>query len=346
MKIGLVGYLRFGNFGDELFGILYKKLLNHHEIIIINESSIYPWIFDFNKLHKLDLIIIIGGDMINPKYYSTLYFNKYYLQLNIPIYVFNVGVAVYYQIDDSYKKDYQNFFKNDNVKYVSLRDQVSYKWCIDNHIIPEKKLHLFDHDIVFGMDLQRSVRSVNDYIKSNRKQKTLGIVLRKAFDFKIDYTKFANDLVKLSNVYNIHLIVAGTNSTQLDDIQEYINIITLLKDKNIDYSFLVPDSTHDIVSYIDDCDIIISKKYHVCIVGMMFGKIVYTLNSENKFKTLFDNVDMSDNIISINDHQLVDKILQSKNNTEYYDKISSIMKKTLHFHSDIINMIDCDKDKK
>jgi polysaccharide pyruvyl transferase WcaK-like protein len=329
MIIGLVGYLRFGNFGDELFRIHYSQIFDGHEIIIVNESHTYPYIHDFTKLKKLDRLVIIGGDLINPSWYSELYFNVKYLDLNIPIYIFNVGVASYYDFKDNNKEKYNTFFNNKNVKYISCRDRQSYDWIKNNiNLADTSKLNYFSNDVIFGMELNREIKQVNN--------KTIGVIIRKAQGFNINYEIFASNLIKLyNNGYKINLIVAGTNNTQDDDISEFINLIKLLEGK-IEYKLLVPDSTLEIMDLINDCEFIISKKFHICIIALMLNKVVCSFNSEHKFSCLFNKLNLQ-NMIEMDDPNFYNFFINLKQpNQDIVTNIINATKKNSEFIKELV----------
>lgn len=310
LQIGIVGYLRFGNFGDELFYILFAKLLNKYNLIIMNESPIYPWIYDFEKIKKLDMIIIIGGDLINPKYYSELYFNLEYLKYNIPIYIYNIGVAIEYNFYDKNKEAYTNFLNNNNVKSITFRDIKSYDWCIKNNLCNINKIKLFKNDIIFGLNICKQKNKIKNQSKNKKKQ--LGIILRKS-ETIINYDNFINNVKKfIENDFEINLIIAGINQIQIDDLNEYLFIINFFKNNNIKYNLLVPYDTLQIIEYICKCDYIISKKFHVCIIGLMLKKYVCSLNNENKFFNLFSTFNLEENILSIDNELLYECILKLK----------------------------------
>lgn len=339
-NIGLVGYLRFGNFGDELFRIIYSSLLqNKYSLTIMNESTKYPWIYDYNKIKKFDKIILVGGDLINPAYLSNLYFNDDYLLYDIDIYLFNIGVATENKINIGVLDKLTLFLNHKNIKYISFRDKKSLEWINKNISFGNNiKINLFPHDIVFGakkfiMPIIPTVSAINNNIT-----KTVGIIIRATYDFNINYDKLSKNIIVLSKMgYKIKLIVAGINSIQTDDIEEYIKLINLIKN-DIDYELCVPNSISDIIDYINNCDIIISKKFHACIIGIMLEKIVCSLNDETKFSSLFTEMNLMQNIINIDDDNFISRLLLLKKcDIEYLNKIKD---ETETYLNDIYNIIN------
>jgi polysaccharide pyruvyl transferase WcaK-like protein len=62
-KIGLIGYFKFGNFGDELFIDVYKKYISVHHFSILYDKISPPYINDIDsELNNFDMFIIAGGD--------------------------------------------------------------------------------------------------------------------------------------------------------------------------------------------------------------------------------------------------------------------------------------------
>lgn len=72
MRVGLVGYFGFGNYGDELYIRVHQRLFAGHETRILQGCrAIAP--HDPAEIDRQDLVVIGGGDLVDPSRYLARY---------------------------------------------------------------------------------------------------------------------------------------------------------------------------------------------------------------------------------------------------------------------------------
>lgn len=128
MKVGLVGYFGYGNYGDEIFLELWKDLFGKKNVQVI---------FPNDSLEGIDKIVIGGGDLIHPTFVNNNYFREEFFQKDVYIY----GVSVPLQIkgkDPVAIEKYKQLFSR--AKYLSVRDGASAKWLSTNQIYSDIKV--------------------------------------------------------------------------------------------------------------------------------------------------------------------------------------------------------------
>lgn len=129
IKVGLVGFFGWGNFGDELFVKVFEQWLgDDYELKILNDLTCKPY---FTRpvqevVSEVDAIIIGGGDLIIPWSVSDLYWKSEYLEK--PVFIVGVGVPTWRQKNIDVIKKYKNFLMHSNVKFINVRDKESANW--------------------------------------------------------------------------------------------------------------------------------------------------------------------------------------------------------------------------
>ena len=203
MKIGLIGYLGFGNYGDELFIQTIERIIDNSEIICerVNISIEIPF-FTEERLKLFDAFIIVGGDIINPSTISDLYWNELYLITNKPIYIYNLGYPNWITKSNSVCDYYKKFFESSNVKRIHTRDEETEKFI---------KLNISNIvDIVTTPDTTIS-NFINDE-KSKNDEKILCLNLRNPYTFEYEY----------SNLINLIILIPYKGFNQARDFKKFL----------------------------------------------------------------------------------------------------------------------------
>ncbi|WP_158548118.1 polysaccharide pyruvyl transferase family protein [Desertihabitans brevis] len=130
MRVGLVGYFGWGNFGDELMFQLWRQRLGgsvdaHRVHDLLHRPYFQASARD--AAAPLDAIVIGGGDLIHPDSISPLYWNRAWLDK--PVFVSGVGVAFE---RGGFRQDVPgrltDFLGHPAVRSIGLRDAASAEW--------------------------------------------------------------------------------------------------------------------------------------------------------------------------------------------------------------------------
>lgn len=265
MRIGLVGYFGWGNYGDELFLEAYQQAFLGHELVIFHDPIKGGFLDNADKLiESVDAIIIGGGDLIIPWYKSWLYWDERFLQK--PVFVFGVGVPTWGKSDMKVLTHYKKFLSHPNVKMISCRDIESVQWL--NTYIPTGKALSFSPDMVLALRFpQRHIES-----------RDIGIILRKQDQYVADnILRVAEHASQLG--FSIKMILLATGKTLNDDYEVFQNI------RLPNYQVVVRDSISQLTAEIASCGYVISMKFHGVVAAYKCGVPFISLSSADKFKS-------------------------------------------------------------
>jgi len=265
MRIGLVGYFGWGNYGDELFLEAYQKAFLGHELVIFHDPFKGAFLDNADQLiASVDVIVIGGGDLIIPWYKSWLYWDERFLQK--PVFVFGVGVPTWGKSDPVVLMHYQKFLSHPNVKMISCRDEESVQWV--NRNIKTDRPILFAPDMVLALRFPQQVAENN----------VLGIILRKQNDYVPDKILEVSEVAKQLN-FSIRLIMLGTGRTLSDDYEVFQKI------RFPSYEVVVRDSISELSTEIASCRYLISMKFHGIVAAYKCGVPFISLSGADKFKS-------------------------------------------------------------
>lgn len=256
MKIGLIGYFGWGNFGDELFLEVHKQHLgNEYELEAVNDLLEDPY---FSRpiseiVEEYDAFIIGGGDLINPVRISNLYWQMDFLKK--PVFIFGIGVPNVKWSRENILNHYRKFFEHPNCKLVVARDIESYNW-IEANIKPKGKLAYYPD----------AVCSYNKPPKIDTKEKILGVVMRnhRSLDSNLSHVRTMINEAKQMG-YTIHHIVLSNLSLGEADYEKAKEIAE--EGEEIFYS----ESLEKMCQEISKCSLLASIKFHGMIVATMYG---------------------------------------------------------------------------
>lgn len=265
MRIGLVGYFGWGNYGDELFFEAYQQWFAGHELVIFHDPIQGGFLPNTDQLiESVDAIIIGGGDLVIPWYKSWLYWDERFLRK--PVYIFGVGVPTWGKSDPAVLAHYKKFMSHPSVKIISCRDQESVTW-INTHIAPGKELS-------FAPDMVLALRFPQRHVAS----RDVGLVLRKQDHYVAEnLLRVAEQAMELG--YSMKLILLGTGKTLGDDYEVFQKI------RLPDYNVVVRTSTASLSNEIASCGYLVSMKFHGIVAAYKCGVPFISLSGADKFKS-------------------------------------------------------------
>lgn len=264
MRIGLVGYFGWGNYGDELFFEAYRRLFAGHELIIFHDPIGDGFLGNCEQLiDSVDVIVIGGGDLIIPWTRSWLYWDERFLAK--PVFIYGVGVPTWGKSDPLVLAHYKKFLSHPNVKMIACRDQESVEW-VNSNIAPENEV-IFYPDIVLALDFpQRDVAS-----------RRVGLILRQQTDYVTANIERLAEKVDAFG-YSLRMILLGTGRTLSDDYE------VLQKFRLSNYDIVVRDSIEELSREISDCGFVVSMKFHGIVAAYKCGVPFISLSGADKFK--------------------------------------------------------------
>ncbi|WP_428414576.1 polysaccharide pyruvyl transferase family protein [Pararhizobium sp.] len=273
-KLGLVGYYGFGNYGDELFRVAFETEFAEYDVRMLHDFPRRPYFLGpkADKVAQIDGIIIGGGDIVIPGYWTDLYFEEDYLEK--PVFIHGVGIPRWTGGEAKVIARLRNFFQHDNVKHIHVRDIESKIW-VEKHLRPHIEVML-SSDIVFGMtEKPAEPTAVNG-------APVFGLITRRQPAHENDYRRLKNLLARVrQRGYFIRHIIAGSGiigEQDLDDAQ--------LQAFDVDETIAV-ETVEEINGAIRDCKLVASMKFHGCVVGLMSAIPTIGLLTTDKFTNLY-----------------------------------------------------------
>ena len=288
MKIGLVGYFGWGNYGDEIFLEIFKEKFSNHDLVLFHDPVKGALLENVELLiNSVDAIIIGGGDLLMPFYRSWLYWDERFLVK--PIFIFGIGVPTWGGTKSEVLEYYQHFLSHENIKLISCRDDESVKW-IESNLKINKPISMYP-DMVIGLD----------FPQKNLRSKSLGIILRKQDTYKEkNILKACSQAAEMG--LSIKLLLLGTDSTLHDDMEILHNI----KLPNVD--IIIRDSTQKLTHEIANCRYIVSMKFHGIVAAYKCGVPFISLSGADKFVSFMKQTGNEKYLSSWDDEKLLDKL--------------------------------------
>lgn len=263
MRIGLVGYYGWGNYGDELFFQVFQEWFNDHELVLFHDPLKGKFLPNSDELiDSVDAIIIGGGDLLIPWYKSWLYWDIRFLKK--PVFVFSVGVPTWGKSDPIVLNHFKRFLAHPNVKMISLRDEESLLWVKNNLDI--------DKELTFSPDMALALQFPQRKVES----RYIGLVLRKQKSYVAENLLHLADTISEMG-YSLKLIQLGTGKILNDDYEVFQHI----RFKN--YQVVVRDSISKLSAEIASCAYFVSMKFHGCIGAYKCGVPFIALSHADKF---------------------------------------------------------------
>ena len=289
MKIGLIGYFGWGNFGDELFVKVHKQQLSHFGTLEpIHEILADPYFTSPIKeiVEKYDAFIIGGGDLLNPVRMSPLYWKKEYLEK--PVFITGLGVPNRKWNRKNILDKYRGFLQHDNVKLVISRDPESTSW-INQNLEPKVEAKFFPDPVC----------ALSRPLAKQSEEKLLGVVLRSHRSLSGDLS-YLRKLVEKAKSYGyiIRHIVLGKDS--IGQLDYEITKQFALPQEEIFYS----ESLDEQCVAIGECHALASIKFHGLIVATMYGVPTIALSTTPKNRNFLNMIERSDLLGGYNQENL------------------------------------------
>ena len=293
MRVGLVGYFGWGNFGDELFVDVYRQWLEpEFEVRVLHDLTERPY---FSRpmpevLADIDAVVIGGGDLIVPWSASQLYWRKAYLEL--PVFVCGVGVPTWKAGSDDAVAKMRAFVSHPSVRSVNARDDESAAW-ITTHLSPRVPVSS-SADLVFALDLPAAPRPDGPPI--------LGVAIRDRSGKDDDMTNVHALCAKAVALgYRVRQIVLATG--QMGE-----------RDGGMAHALEVPgkeviraESTMELCRAIGECTAFASMKFHGTVVATAYGLPSFVLVATDKNRNLMRMIERPDLLSSFIDPRLPDR---------------------------------------
>lgn len=328
MNIGLIGYLGWGNYGDELFKDVYINISSDSDIKMSNINKMIkdPY-FEDEDIKIYDAFIIVGGDILNPGYISNLYWSEKIFNLNKPILIYNLGYPNWIKENDDILNKYKFFLNNENVKRIHCRDSECKEFIIKK--ISNEKEILTTTDITVSL-----------FEEEPKSENIICFNFRCPYTFEYDYSKVLELSHDLKSSYKIKILVAGVGKIGDDDKLEATKLKKLLDDNNIENELIIPEKIDEISDFLKKCSIIITNKFHVFVVGSVLGKKTISTSGNNKFVNFAKFFNISNHLIPIS---IIDKKIENLESNfnrqilkEECQKITKMIKEDISYLKNII----------
>ncbi len=265
MKIGLVGYFGWGNYGDELFLQIHHQIFAGHELITFHDPIKNELLLNVDQLvESVDAIVIGGGDLLMPWFKSWLYFDERFLTK--PVFIFGVGVPDRgAEPDPTVLAHYQKFLSHPSIKLFSCRDQESIDW-VQTHLKLDREILLYP-DMVLSLIFPQCVVD----------SRAVGVVVRnqEMYD-NTQMLKIAEVILQFG--YSLKLILLGTEGITLADDYHALQHV-----KIPNCEIVVRDTTLLLSKEIASCKYLLSMRFHGLIAAYKSGVPFISLNIESKF---------------------------------------------------------------
>jgi len=271
LRVGLVGYYGFGNYGDELFRLAFEAGLPDIELVMLHDVPRRPYFLDdlARRVGSVDAIVIGGGDLLIPGYWTDFYFEPEYLAK--PVFLHGIGVPRWSGGDPAVLRRLKEFLRHPNVRHINVRDVESADW-VNKTITPTCKVGV-SPDIVCGMDFGFAPRTAPP-------GSVLGLITRKQTDQDFTQVRLLVERSKRRG-YKVKLIIAGNGLVGEEDRAD-----AEAGDLPVD-EIILTETIEQTTSAIVNCDVVASMKFHGCVVGTMAGVPTYGLLKTDKFVNFY-----------------------------------------------------------
>jgi len=296
VRIGLVGFFGWGNYGDELLRRVWEQALGpSYDAAPVHDLLQEPY---FSRsadtvAKEHDALVIGGGDLVIPNKISPLYWNRAWLQR--PVVIAGIGVPTWIrQRVPSVMERMQDFFQHRNVRYISARDEESAEW-IRRELRPRAPVHV-RADLVFSLMMPRA----HPYARP-----TVGINMRTHSAGSDPAELVATVRALQEQGVDVVMLVLGTGQTRAKDLE-------VSEGFPVDLPILESESLDELSAYIGGLDLLLSNKYHGTVVASMYGVPSIVLSSTAKSRNLYRRLDRLPLLSSNEDPQMLDKVGMSR----------------------------------
>lgn len=278
MRIGLIGYYNFGNYGDELFKTQLQgaipdasfEVLDQYKLM--TDKSYRDWFRE-----EIDLTILGGGDLIIPYGWAEWYFQPV-LQTK-PILVFGVGVPTWGGFNEDAVNKMRAFLSHPSIKFFATRDTRSTCW-VREHLDVPVPVHTFA-DMVCALPLPSVEKPA---------QKIFTFITREQKPGEINWANL-EALAARARTYGYHVrnLILGTDITEEQDRN-----MLIAEGQHMDWEVVGGEDNDALTRLIGKSTVIASMKFHGCVVATMFGIPAIGLSKTDKFTSLYEMIDRLD----------------------------------------------------
>lgn len=277
LRVGLVGFFGWGNYGDELMRSIWEKQLPF-DTRVVHDLLDKPY---FSKqaremIADYDAILIGGGDLIIPRQVSPLYWNT--ALVNRPCLVSGIGAG----LEDSIVRTHVdahviNFLNHPRVDRVSVRDDGTASW-IKDHGGPENVLITPDLGFAYPLDTHPLIpRDANCGCGS------VGIVVRKKLSS--DMAPAVDRVLRWAKDRgsSVEFLVAATGREAFDEA-------ATVQKQWPDLPVRTESSIQGVTDALSDYTVVASGKFHVSLMCLRMGIANLTLRGTHKIEQLAQQV--------------------------------------------------------
>lgn len=292
-KLGVVGYYHYGNYGDELFLDVFSKYLPDFEFIFFQDSLSRPYFRTplEDKVAAVDAILIGGGDLVIPNYWTDQYFEPQFLAK--PIYMHGIGVPTWGGEDAKIVARLKDFFAQPSVRHIHVRDDQTKSW-IAGKLAPSVDIDVTP-DIVCALDLPACDRPKGAPV--------FGLISRKQSPGSIQWQNIQALCMRARSYgYRLRHIVLATGAIGKEDRE------ALTECPLNDIEIVATESISELTQAIGECTTVASMKFHGCVVATMYGIPAITLITTDKFRNFYKLIER-DELVSHHRHEtLADRL--------------------------------------
>jgi exopolysaccharide biosynthesis predicted pyruvyltransferase EpsI len=291
-KVGVVGFIGWGNFGDELFMLVHRQFLSREfEVDVLHDILEKPY---FTRpvddvVDDVDAIVIGGGDLVIPWQLSELYWRREFLER--PVFLTGIGVPRWGGHSRAVVETMRAFVQHPNVRYIGTRDEPSRAW-VEQHLQPNVPVDCAP-DIVCSLDLPE-VEPTDERV--------LGVVTRKRRNEGDDFLWIHRLCEKAArHDYRIEHLVLGNGRTGAAD-----EIVAA------EFSFpgkqtIRSEDVLDLCQAIGRCTAMASMKFHGSVVAAMYGVPSIVLSPTDKNRNFMNMIDRSELLSNLTDPHLPER---------------------------------------
>ena len=291
LRVGLVGYYGWGNYGDEFFKDVLETHLQDCSIRVLHDMGPKGELILDNlkaNVEEVDVVMIGGGDLVIPFSFSQLYWHEAFLAK--PVVIYGVGVPKWGGNDPTVIEKMRKFFQHRSVKKITARDQESAEW-ISEFLKPKAP-------VVCAPDIVCAYR----HAPVATLEGTFGLVLRhQPNGLNQENTRALLDAVRARG-YKARVLMLGTGRTLADDFQ------TVSRMDLGDCDIVVRDTLDALTEELIACDRVASMKFHGCVMAMTHGVPCLSLSAANKFRNFYTELGKRPWVSSLVDAQLGAKL--------------------------------------
>ncbi len=301
-RIGIVGYYGHGNFGDDLFLHVFRRLfpMSQYRLDLLGHSGDLMRKYQDSRLDTLkddySAIIIGGGDLLIPGYdISDQYLLEEFLQ--VPVFIHGVGVPTWTGTDETAMKKMRDFIRSDAIHGICARDPESAEW-INTRLEPKVRA-IHSEDMVFSLadTLESSYSPVGPIER-------VGIVMRGGQATpKCKMKNFVRSLLNSDLKVRFLMLATGQELTyDYGAVEELECLDSPLVD------VVVRQSDSDLLHAFGGVDAVYSMKFHGCIAALMHGIPTVALITTDKFVHLYKKLEIEKFVIHHTSERIFDSV--------------------------------------